>query len=287
MTIPAGFYYDGRTANVSYDPIFRAPPGAPIIRLVAAPRRRRSGNRAGRGLVALGSAAVLAVYTAGYARTRAAAERLEAETARPRPVVPAPAPTPVASMASAAPAPAPTVVPLQPAATPAAARPAEPRRTPRVTATPSPVATPAGSTAVTPAASPVATVSSPPAATPASTPAATAIAPAPATPVSEPSPAPTVAASPRLPAGMYKDGTFSGRGHSRHGDIEAAITIEDGRIVYAAITVCATRYPCDMIDKLPAQVIARQSPEVDFIAGATDSTNAFYYAIVAALERAK
>jgi uncharacterized protein with FMN-binding domain len=86
---------------------------------------------------------------------------------------------------------------------------------------------------------------------------------------------------------MYRDGSFSGRGHSRHGDIEAAITIEDGRITYAAITVCATRYPCNMIDKLPAQVIARQSPEVDFIAGATDSTNAFYYAIVAALDRAK
>ena len=90
-----------------------------------------------------------------------------------------------------------------------------------------------------------------------------------------------------MPAGMYRDGSFAGRGHSRHGDIEAAITIEDGRITYAAITVCATRYPCTMIDKLPGQVIARQSPEVDFIAGATDSVNAFYYAIVAALDRAK
>ncbi len=86
---------------------------------------------------------------------------------------------------------------------------------------------------------------------------------------------------------MYKDGTFSGRGHSRHGDIQALITIEDGKLVYAAITDCATLYPCDVIDKLPAQVLARQSPEVDFIAGATDSTNAFYYAILAALEKAK
>ncbi|HKW01924.1 MAG TPA: hypothetical protein VJN96_19005, partial [Vicinamibacterales bacterium] len=51
--------------------------------------RRRSGNRVSHGLVALGSAAVLTVYTAGYAKTRSAAEQLSAAE-RPRPVAPAP-----------------------------------------------------------------------------------------------------------------------------------------------------------------------------------------------------
>jgi uncharacterized protein with FMN-binding domain len=86
---------------------------------------------------------------------------------------------------------------------------------------------------------------------------------------------------------MYKDGSYSGRGHSRHGDIQALVTIEDGKIVYAAITDCATLYPCDVIDKLPAQVLARQSADVDFVAGATESTNAFYYAVLQALTKAK
>jgi len=34
-------------------------------------------------------------------------------------------------------------------------------------------------------------------------------------------------------------------------------------------------------------VVARQSPEVDYVSGATQSTNAFYYAVVEALARAK
>jgi uncharacterized protein with FMN-binding domain len=34
-------------------------------------------------------------------------------------------------------------------------------------------------------------------------------------------------------------------------------------------------------------VEARQSPETDFVSGATQSTNAFYYGVVQALARAK
>ena len=34
---------------------------------------------------------------------------------------------------------------------------------------------------------------------------------------------------------------------------------------------------------LPPQVVSRQSPEVDYVSGATQSTNAFYYAVVEAL----
>ena len=38
---------------------------------------------------------------------------------------------------------------------------------------------------------------------------------------------------------------------------------------------------------LPPQVVTRQSPETDYVSGATQSTNAFYYAVVEALSKAK
>ena len=102
------------------------------------------------------------------------------------------------------------------------------------------------------------------------------------TPV-EPAPAPTPTPP---PAPKWTDGSYSGWGRSRHGDIQATVAIENGKIVYVAISVCATRYPCDVIAKLPGQVLERQSPETDFVAGATESTNAFYYAVVEALKKA-
>jgi uncharacterized protein with FMN-binding domain len=65
------------------------------------------------------------------------------------------------------------------------------------------------------------------------------------------------------------------------------VLIKDGRIAAAIISQCLTRYSCSWIAALPGQVAARQSPEVDFVSGATESTNAFYYAVVEALKKAK
>jgi len=84
-----------------------------------------------------------------------------------------------------------------------------------------------------------------------------------------------------------KDGTFLGWGSSRHGDIQASVQIENGRIVSAVIAQCLTRYSCDVIDKLPPQVVKRQSADVDYVTGATESADAFYDAIVDALSKAK
>jgi uncharacterized protein with FMN-binding domain len=104
-----------------------------------------------------------------------------------------------------------------------------------------------------------------------------------------PSPVPAVAAPPAgaAPAIAYKDGTYTGWGTSRHGDIQATVVIENGRIASASISQCYTRYPCSWIAALPAQVAQRQSPEVDFVSGATQSTNAFYYGVIEALAKAK
>jgi len=65
------------------------------------------------------------------------------------------------------------------------------------------------------------------------------------------------------------------------------VVIQGGRIANAMISQCLTRYSCSWIAALPPQVIGRQSPEVDYVSGATQSTNAFYYAVLVALNRAK
>ena len=149
---------------------------------------RESNKKVANGLVALSAAAVLAVYSAGYVRTRSAADRfaLQAEGRRPAAPVPAtlsvsetpkaPAAEPalvVTPSAAASPAPAP-VAKRAVVRKPARAKPApvETKSTPSVESAPAPVA-------------------EPPAPVPEQAPAA------PATP-------PPAPAAPR-----YKDGTYS------------------------------------------------------------------------------
>jgi uncharacterized protein with FMN-binding domain len=86
---------------------------------------------------------------------------------------------------------------------------------------------------------------------------------------------------------LLKDGTYFGRGSCRHGDIQASVTVQDGKIASTAITQCLTRYSCSWISDLPGQVVKRQSPEVDYVSGATQSTDAFYGAVVSALSKAR
>jgi len=87
-------------------------------------------------------------------------------------------------------------------------------------------------------------------------------------------------------AARWRDGTYTGLGDSPHGDIVARVVIRDGRIVEAGIATCDTRYPCSVIDPLIHQPVERQSPDVDYMSHATESSDAYYYALVAALENA-
>jgi uncharacterized protein with FMN-binding domain len=99
---------------------------------------------------------------------------------------------------------------------------------------------------------------------------------------------PTVLPKSQTPmATRWKDGTYTGWGYSRHGNIEATVSISGGKIATASISKCLTRYPCAVIDKLPPQVAKRQSVNVDFVSGATQSADAFYEAVVAALGKAR
>lgn len=134
--------------------------------------------------------------------------------------------------------------------------------------------------------------------TPVAAPPAPLTVPAPATPPTPPPPPLATSAAPpssagaattaAVPAGAkWKDGTYTGWGSSRHGDIEATVIIEGGRITAAAISRCLTRYSCSWIAHLQPQVAERQSPEIDNVSGATESANAFYFAVVEALKGAK
>lgn len=263
------------------------------IRKPATPGSRVNGpgQRVSRGLVALSSAAVLAVYSAGYLRTQAAADRFESEAGQRRPVVPAPttavtgAPQERVPATVATPASPPAVGPgLLPAASTLAARPASAVAAP---AAPT-IAKPAHPAVPTPPAAPAASVSEPSALGSQTAPdATTATEAAPLVTAVATTAGPVSPTTPPVPAApRYKDGTFTGWGTSRHGDIEAQVIIANGRITSATISQCWTRWPCSWVAALPGQVVARQSPETDFVSGATQSTNAFYYAVVQALGKA-
>ncbi|MEZ5318905.1 MAG: FMN-binding protein [Vicinamibacterales bacterium] len=287
------------------------------------------------GLVALAATAVIAVYSAGFLRTKAAADELEAPGIRRPPqtppplheVIPAldvepPPETRPEALAAAAPASAEPARSTTSAAGersgPSATAPAgDPAKAggpaPKVTeTTPRSTAKARSASTANPveAATPVPTSTADPGGAPAGAPATTgeatpSPAPPPAAPVATSPPSPQAAAPPvpapapppqpalpepdnyPAPAVLYKDGTYTGWGTSRHGDIQATVVIEGGRIASAKISECWTRYPCSWIAKLPPQVAERQSPEVDFVSGATQSTNAFYYAVIQALAKAK
>jgi uncharacterized protein with FMN-binding domain len=89
------------------------------------------------------------------------------------------------------------------------------------------------------------------------------------------------------PPPTWRDGYFTGWGQSRHGDIEAWVTIKQGRIVEAGILNCDTRYPCSVIDTIIHQPVDLQSPDVDTVSRATVSANAYYYGLVEALKKAE
>jgi uncharacterized protein with FMN-binding domain len=80
---------------------------------------------------------------------------------------------------------------------------------------------------------------------------------------------------------------YTGWGYSRHGDIQVTVTIADGRITSTVISDCETRYPCSRISTIVPQVVQRQSADVDYVSRATQSSDAFYGAVVQALAKAK
>jgi uncharacterized protein with FMN-binding domain len=84
----------------------------------------------------------------------------------------------------------------------------------------------------------------------------------------------------------YRDGTYSGTGTSRRGDVTVSVTITGGRISNVSITRVTTQYPVSAISSMPAQVVAQQTSQVNGVSGATYSAQAFRGAVQTALQQA-
>jgi len=245
-----------------------------------APKQRRTSD-----LVTFGTAAVLTVYSAGYLRTNDAAQRFAGEDAQRH----------RAALATQGP----SVIAIDPPRE-AVQEERSRRRLPELRRAEAHAEQAAPKEAEPAAAAPV--VSAAPEAAPTPVPAARADTPATATrvdtPATPPAPPPSQQAVAQPPdtasappnekeRSGFKDGVYYGWGTSRHGDIQAAVEIKDGKIARAYIAQCLTRYSCSWVSALPPEVVQRQSAEVDVVSGATQSSNAFYYAIVEALKQAK
>jgi uncharacterized protein with FMN-binding domain len=226
-------------------------------------------------LVAVSCAAVLTVYAAGYWRTRDAARRLETQAQDRRPV---------RAELAAAPAGNPAPVEAPPSVPPSA-------ESSKSTSQPmaAEVAAPTTRAIAAEVSSKVAATTPPPAVDlpQAATVPETSVAAVAVSSVIEPVPAAvaTVESQP-VPAGNWRDGTFTGWGSSRHGDIKAQVLIRNGRIVESGVASCETRWPCDVISTIINQPVERQNADVDRVSRATESTNAYYYALVDALDDA-
>ena len=226
-----------------------------------------SSDRPNRNLVTLGSAAVIAIYAAGYIRTKPAAARIaeesEARTRRP----------PVQAKSAAPPTVNLPVKPLADSATRVAAM--RRKKTDAEKRIEDPESAKAESAAVASLREE------------AERPTKMVVPPLNYTPPAEVKAAPTAADSLKPGSPPWSDGLFYGWGTSRHGDIKVGIEIRGGAIARAFISECLTRYSCSWVAHLPRQVVDRQSPETDFVTSATESANAFYYGVVNALKQAK
>lgn len=219
-------------------------------------------HRISNSLITLSSAAIVAIYAAGYHRTSSAAHRFDSQTPEQRTsatiagVLPPAAANPGIDVA-------PTV--SRPVAPPVKKNKARPSTSARKAAPPEPSDSRTASSAPsasTTAANPGAEAGAPPAA---------------------------------IGQTRYKDGAYLGLGSCRHGDIEVSVSIQGGKIVSTVISQCLTRYSCSWIaprtpvvglPDLPGQVVERQSAKVDYVSGATESSYAFSDAVAAALSKA-
>ena len=280
--------------------IRRRKDGVPSLQLLGV-AQKDSSKKVANSLVVMSSAAVLAVYTAGYVKTRSAAQHFESQAAQRRPALPGPARTAPATAEFGAPGPH---APAAESSLPAASATHNPPRgsarpTPKAFGNPGSIApeehaptalvVPGAAPSPVPASLPVVEVA--PLARQAAERNAPIAEPRIEVPAAMPSaenrPPALALAPPPPPAPVWKDGTYYGWGASRHGNIQVAVVIEGGRIASATIAQCLTRYSCSVIANLPPQVAQRQNAEVDYVSGATQSANAFHYAVLEALSQAK
>jgi uncharacterized protein with FMN-binding domain len=102
-----------------------------------------------------------------------------------------------------------------------------------------------------------------------------------ATPTNAPTRVPSATSNTGL-----KDGTYTGQGSSRRGDVWVSVDVQSGRIATVTITRSTLQYPLRDIAGLPDQVVQRQTAQVDIVSRATYSSQAFRTAVSQALSKA-
>jgi uncharacterized protein with FMN-binding domain len=105
-----------------------------------------------------------------------------------------------------------------------------------------------------------------------------------ATPTTAATASPTPAAT--ASTSSYADGTYTGTGTSRFGNVTVSVTTSGGAISNVQITKVTTSYPVSRIASLPAQVVQKQTANVNVVSGATYSSQAFKQAVQQALSQA-
>ncbi len=88
-------------------------------------------------------------------------------------------------------------------------------------------------------------------------------------------------------SGAYANGTYSGTGTSKFGNVSVSVTVAAGKITNVQITGVTTSFPESRIASLPALVVANQSGNVNVVTGATYSSTAFRTAVQQALTQAR
>jgi uncharacterized protein with FMN-binding domain len=84
----------------------------------------------------------------------------------------------------------------------------------------------------------------------------------------------------------YANGTYSGTGSSRFGNVSVSVTVSNGKISNVQITKVTTSFPMSRIASLPGQVVKNQTANVNVVTGATYSSQAFKQAVQTALAQA-
>ncbi|QCR08964.1 FMN-binding protein [Brenneria rubrifaciens] len=88
----------------------------------------------------------------------------------------------------------------------------------------------------------------------------------------------------------YKDGTYTGKGQGKEGEIEVSVSIKDGQIVNAEVVKHEDTEALMMgvVDNVVPELIEKQDiNDVDAVTGATMSSDGVINAIKQALEQAK
>lgn len=114
------------------------------------------------------------------------------------------------------------------------------------------------------------------------------------TPVSAPAnasaaaPAAETTSAEPAPESPYLDGLYTARGiRTGHGDIEATVEIVSGRIESIVVSNCRMRWPCTDVNPMIPRMIRAQRAGVPIITGATQSSDSFSTAVDQALALAR